>query len=116
MLDPVSEPATLVSGQLVQPNQLVQPLGPDYLAKTVFTTEPVLSAPTITFQPVLNPSLSVESLVGPDIENLAVEPVNVQFNRKEKALINSRLKDLIEEVSMFKCQLCGFLSTTADGI
>ena len=76
MLTPVSDTGTLVSGQLVQTSGVITQ---DYISKSCYSTGPELSAPTLRFQPMLNPALSVESLVGNQTAGVYKVPYNFVF-------------------------------------
>ena len=86
-----------------------------YLSKASYTPVPVLSAPTISFRP----ALSVESLVGPsaDMDGVTMESVAVHFPPKPaEPWQDAAMDNFVEKLTMFKCKVCGFLSSSSEGV
>jgi len=127
ILGPVSaSPAGLISGQIVQGDQLIQTggvLSQSYMSKANYSAGPVLSGSTLSFRPVLNTSFSVDSLsaaavtsTAREMGNLIVDPATVQYaaDNREQCKVTTTPSNLIEKMSVFKCKLCGFIGTTAE--
>ena len=105
MLEPVNDGDNLVTGQLIQTSAVSYAPGP-----------------AISFQPVLNTSFTVEALTGndPEIGSMSgVDSVTVQFpsvrnSSTQSSKFGNGADNLIEKMAVFKCKICGFISTTAE--